>query len=55
MEQVSPGVPSEPAFESARRLFFEGLAALQGGRLEDAERAFVASLEAVPGRVSTSI
>ena len=53
MEQVPPGVPTEPAFESAKRLFFEGLAALQGGRLEDAERAFVASLEAVPGRIST--
>ena len=54
MEPVTPGRP-EPAaaFESAKRLFFEGLAALQAGRLEDAERAFVASLEAVPGRVST--
>ena len=53
MEQVPPGAPAGPAFESAKRLFFEGLAALQAGRLEDAERAFVASLEAVPGRVST--
>jgi len=53
MEQVPLGVPKEPAFESAKRLFFEGLAALQGGRLEDAERAFLASLEAVPGRIST--
>ena len=55
MEQVPLGVPKEPAFESAKRLFFQGLAALRGGRLEDAERAYVASLEAVPGRVSTSI
>ena len=53
MEQVSPGASAGPAFESAKRLFFEGLAALKAGRLEDAERAFVASLEAVPGRVST--
>ena len=43
----------DAAFESAKRLFFEGLAALQADRLEDAERAFLASLEAVPGRVST--
>jgi predicted TPR repeat methyltransferase len=43
----------EPAFEAAKRLFFEGLAALQAGRLEDAERAFLGSLEAVPGRPST--
>jgi predicted TPR repeat methyltransferase len=53
MDQVTPGASSGPAFESAKRLFFEGLAALQAGRLEDAERAFVASLEAVPGRIST--
>ena len=53
MEQVTPGASSGPAFESAKRLFFEGLAALKAGRLADAERAFVASLEAVPGRIST--
>jgi predicted TPR repeat methyltransferase len=53
MEQVPPGTPAGPAFESARQLFFEGMAALKAGRLEEAERAFVASLEAVPGRVST--
>ena len=31
MEQVTPGASAGPAFESAKRLFFEGLAALQGG------------------------
>jgi len=51
---ASPAPPASPeAFESAKRLFFEGLAALQAGRLEEAEHAFVASLSAVPGRVST--
>jgi predicted TPR repeat methyltransferase len=53
MEPVSPTAPSGPAFESAKQLFLEGLAALQAGRLVDAERAFLASLEAVPGRIST--
>jgi len=53
MEQVPPSAPAGPAFESAKQLFLEGLAALKAGRLEDAERAFVASLEAVPGRAST--
>ena len=52
MKQVPPA-PAGPAFESAKQLFLEGLAALKSGRLEDAERAFVASLEAVPGRAST--
>ena len=46
MEQVPPSAPAGPAFESARQLFFEGMAALKAGRLEEAERAFVASLEA---------
>jgi len=52
MAETSGGAP-DAAFELAKRRFFEGLAALQAGRLEDAERAFLASLEAVPGRVST--
>jgi predicted TPR repeat methyltransferase len=52
MAETSGGMP-DAAFELAKRRFFEGLAALQAGRLEDAERAFLASLEAVPGRVST--
>jgi hypothetical protein len=34
MEQVPPGAPAGPAFESAKRLFFEGLAALKASRLE---------------------
>ena len=52
MQPVS-GAEPEPAFEAAKRLFFEGLAALQSGRFEDAEQSFVASLAAVPGRPST--
>ena len=52
MAETSGSAP-DAAFELAKRRFFEGLAALQAGRLEDAERAFLASLEAVPGRVST--
>ena len=53
MEQTPPGASPDAAFEAAKRHFFEGLAALKADRLEDAERAFLASLEAVPGRVST--
>lgn len=53
MAETSADGTSESAFESAKRHFFEGLAALQAERLEDAERAFLASLDAVPGRVST--
>jgi predicted TPR repeat methyltransferase len=52
MAETSGGAP-DAAFERAKARFFEGLAALKAGRLEDAERAFLASLEAVPGRVST--
>src|SRR5215207_8815556 len=44
---------AEPAFETARRLFFSGLAAYEAGRHAEAERDFLASLEAVPGRIST--
>ena len=45
MASTTPAAPGAEAFESARRLFMEGLAALQANRLEDAERAFLASLE----------
>ena len=51
--QPIPTGAADATFETAKRHFLEGLAALQAGRLEDAERAFLASLEAVPGRVST--
>lgn len=44
---------SDPALESAKQLFFDGLAAFEAGRFEAAERLFVASLEVVPGRPST--
>jgi predicted TPR repeat methyltransferase len=41
------------AFERARQCFFDGLQALEAGRLDDAERSFEASLALVPGRAST--
>ena len=48
-----PDAESDPVFESARHLFVDGLAAFHAGRFEDAERCFVASLAAVPGRAPT--
>lgn len=45
----------DPRFEQARQDFIDGLAALQAGRLEDAERLFLASLAGVPGRTSTLV
>jgi predicted TPR repeat methyltransferase len=45
----------DPRFERARQDFLGGLAALQAGRLEDAERLFLASLAGVPGRTSTLV
>jgi predicted TPR repeat methyltransferase len=53
MSEIPGPFAPDATFELAKRHFFEGLAALQADRLEDAERAFLASLEAVPGRVST--
>lgn len=51
--EPTAGAAPDAVLETAKRHFFEGLAALQADRLEDAERAFLASLEAVPGRIST--
>jgi predicted TPR repeat methyltransferase len=42
-------------FEAAKTAFFAGLDSLKAGRLDDAERHFVASLAQVPGRVSTLV
>lgn len=42
-------------FEQARALFAEGVAHFEAGRLEAAERCFTASLQRLPGRVSTRI
>jgi predicted TPR repeat methyltransferase len=42
-------------FERARLLFVDGLAAYQAGRWAEAEERFGASLELLPGRVSTLI
>ncbi len=47
--------PDTAAFEQAKTAFFEGLAHLQAGRPAEAEQAFEASLQHVPGRVSTLI
>ncbi len=47
--------PPEDAFERARQLFVSGLEMLAGERLEEAERSFHASLELLPGRVSTLV
>ncbi|CAN5673207.1 hypothetical protein BH11PSE8_BH11PSE8_17370 [soil metagenome] len=43
------------SFDAARQHFIDGLAALQAGRLSDAEARFGASLALLPGRVSTLI
>jgi predicted TPR repeat methyltransferase len=44
-----------PAFEAAKRLFLEGLAAHEARDFAHAERCFLASLQHVPGRVSTLV
>lgn len=51
----SAHTPGDAAFEAAKALFLDGLAALQGGRLAAAEAAFLGSLERMPGRVSTLV
>lgn len=43
------------AFEAAKRLFLEGLAAHAAHDFAHAERCFLASLQQVPGRVSTLV
>ncbi len=45
----------DPAFESAKQLFLDGLTAFQQGRWAEAEHAFLASLERLPQRVSTLV
>ena len=42
-------------FERAKARFLDGLASFQAGRLEDAERHYLASLELLPDRASTLI
>jgi predicted TPR repeat methyltransferase len=42
-------------FEQARDLFVEGVAHFEAQRLEQAERCFLASLQKLPGRVSTRV
>ena len=42
-------------FEAAKVLFLEGLAALEAGRPAQAEQRFMASLELLPGRISTLV
>ncbi|RZL66045.1 MAG: methyltransferase domain-containing protein [Variovorax sp.] len=63
MDSAQPAAPDAPAgpavgddaFAHARTHFIEGLAALEVGRVEDAEHSFVASLTHVPGHISTLI
>lgn len=47
--------PSDADFEQAKQAFLAGLAALEAGRFDEAERLFVSSLARVPGRVSTLV
>jgi predicted TPR repeat methyltransferase len=42
-------------FDQARALFLEGVAHFEAQRSRDAERCFVASLQRLPGRVSTRV
>ncbi len=42
-------------FEAAKALFLEGLAELKAGRHAQAEQQFMASLERLPGRISTLV
>lgn len=46
---------SDTAFEQARLHFLAGNAALEAGRLEQAESLFLASLQSLPGRPSTLV
>ena len=48
-----PDAEPDPVLESAKQLFFDGLAAFHAGRFEDAEGLFIDSLAAMPGRPST--
>ena len=50
-----PDSTNSETFEQARLRFFDGLAALEAGRFEDAERHCLAALQLVPGRVSTLV
>src|SRR4051812_48537877 len=45
--------PSPDDLAKAKQLFLDGLAQLEQGHIEDAERSFLASLEIVPARAST--
>lgn len=47
--------PDDPRFAQAKADFIEGLAQLEAGQIDAAERCFGASLQGVPGRVSTLV
>ncbi|WP_295641858.1 tetratricopeptide repeat protein [uncultured Methylibium sp.] len=47
--------PDDPRFAQAKADFMEGLAQLEAGQCDAAERCFCASLRGVPGRVSTLV
>jgi predicted TPR repeat methyltransferase len=53
--RVDVEIPLQEDFEQARDLFVEGVAHFEAQRLADAERCFVASLQKLPGRVSTRV
>jgi predicted TPR repeat methyltransferase len=57
MKLPPPATVPEDAtrFEAAKAAFFAGLESLKHGRLDQAEREFIASLAQVPGRVSTLV
>src|SRR5688572_21947142 len=47
--------PDAAALDKAKQFFLDGLAQLEAGRIDDAERGFLSSLEIVPTRTSTLI
>jgi predicted TPR repeat methyltransferase len=47
--------PTDADFEQAKQAFLAGVAALEAGRFDEAERLFLSSLERVPGRASTLV
>jgi predicted TPR repeat methyltransferase len=48
-------IPVTETFEQARKLFTDGVAHFEAGRLQQAEQCFEASLQHLPGRASTRI
>ncbi len=55
MSVPEDSIPEGDDFEAAKRLFFEGLSCHQAGDDAGAERHYLASLDKLPGRVSTLV